>query len=394
MHERKIEMKSKIIPLVLLVVVASFLMIGCASAAKPASPEATPTVAPVADSTGVSAEGHVVPREKVLLSFASGGHVAKILVEKGDQVKAGQILAELDTTPLQQIAVDQAQRRIQELTSAASIAAAEQAVANNRDKFDEAQDDADSLYYPRASETLIKNTQGEIDLAKKALTRAKDNYRLVAKLEDGNERKAAALVTMTDAQLYLDNLIKKYNWYTGQPDSIDAGIIQSNFDAAKANLQEAEWYLSALKGAQVPENATGAQLAQLKQAREDLTLAQKKLYDTRLTASFSGTVTDVNVSLGQFVGPETWAVQLADFSQWYVETSDLTEVDVVNVTDGQPVTVSLDSLPDVELNGSVVSIAQNFAERQGDIVYQVKILLADQNPAIRWGMTAQVNFQP
>lgn len=387
-------MKSKIIPLVLLVVVALFLLIGCGSAQPTATPAATPTVAPVVDSSGVSAEGHVVPLDKVNLSFASGGHVAKILVEKGDQVKAGQVLAELDTTPLQQIAVDQAQRRIQELTSAASIAAAEQAVAKARDLLDDAQDDADSLYYPRANDTRIKNTQGEIDLAKKNLTRAKDTYRLLSHLEDGNERKAAALVAMTNAQIYLDNLIKKYNWYTGSPDDIEAGIIQSDFDAAKANLQEAEWYLSALKGGQVPAEATGTQLAQLKQAREDLVLAQKKLDDTRLTASFSGTITDTNVSLGQFVGPETWAVQLADFSKWYIETSDLTEVDVVNVTEGQPVTITMDSLPDTELKGSVVSIGQNFAERQGDIVYKVKILLEDQNPAIRWGMTTQVNFQP
>jgi multidrug resistance efflux pump len=240
----------------------------------------------------------------------------------------------------------------------------------------------------------IKNTEGEIDLAKKALARAKDTYRLVARLEDGNERKAAALVAMTNAQLYLDNLVKKYNWYTGSPDAIDSGIIQSDFDAAKANLQEAEWYLSALKGGQIPADATGAQLTQLQQAKDDLAVAQKKLDDTRLTASFSGTITDVNVSLGQFVGPETSAAQLADFSQWYVETSDLTEVDVVNVAEGQDVAITLDSLPDAELKGSVVSIGQNFTERQGDIVYQVKILLADQNPAIRWGMTAQVNFQP
>jgi multidrug resistance efflux pump len=388
-------MKSRIIPLMLLAVAALFLTVGCSAAANAAAPQATPTIQPVvADSTGVTAEGHVVPRDKVNLSFASSGHVAKILVEKGDQVKAGQVLAELDTTPLQQIAVDQAQRRIQELTSAASIAAAEQAVAKARDVLDEAQDDADSLYYPRASDTLIKRTEGEIDLAKKALTRAKDTYRLMSHLEDGNERKASALVAMTNAQLNLDNLIKKYNWYTGQPDNIDAGIIQSDYDAAKANMQEAEWYLTALKGGQVPAEATGAQLTQLKQAREDLALAQKKLDDTRLTASFVGTITDINVSLGQFVGPETWAVQLADFSQWYIETSDLTEVDVVNVADGQEVSITLDSLPDVELRGSVVSIAQNFAERQGDIVYKVKILLAEPDPAIRWGMTAQVNFQP
>ena len=130
---------------------------------------------------------------------------------------------------------------------------------------------------------------------------------MVAQLEDGNERKAQALVGMTDAQLNLDNLIKKYNWYTGRPDDIDAGIIQSNLDAAKANMQEAKWYLDALNGRQVPANATGSLLAQLKQARDDLAVAQVKLAGTRLIAPFSGTITDVNVSLGQFIGPETWA---------------------------------------------------------------------------------------
>ena len=41
----------------------------------------------------------------------------------------------------------------------------------------------------------------------------------------------------------------------------------------------------------------------------------------------------------------------------------------------------------------MLSIAQNYAEKQGDIVYEVKVLLSDQNPSMRWGMTAQVNFK-
>ena len=157
-QQAKEKMKSKIISITLFLVVAILFASGCSASATPTSPEATATLLAVADTSGTNAEGHVVPREKVYLSFASGGHVEKILVEKGDKVQAGQVLAELDTAPLQQIAVDQAQRHIQELTSAASIAAAEQVIASARDTLDEAQDDADSLYYPRASETLIKNT--------------------------------------------------------------------------------------------------------------------------------------------------------------------------------------------------------------------------------------------
>ena len=55
-------------------------------------------------------------------------------------------------------------------------------------------------------------------------------------------------------------------------------------------------------------------------------------------------------------------------------------------------TVTLDALPDTELNGEILSIGQNYAENQGDIVYEVTILLTDTHPAMRWGMTAAVKF--
>ena len=84
---------------------------------------------------------------------------------------------------------------------------------------------------------------------------------------------------------------------------------------------------------------------------------------------------------------------MADFSQWLVQTTDLTEIDVVNLEEGQPVTVSLDAIPEAQLTGEILSIGQTFAENQGDIVYEVTILLTDTHPAMRWGMTAAVTFE-
>jgi hypothetical protein len=53
----------------------------------------------------------------------------------------------------------------------------------------------------------------------------------------------------------------------------------------------------------------------------------------------------------------------------------------------------LDALPDVELKGQILSIGQNYSENQGDVVYEVTILLTDTHPAMRWGMTAAVKFE-
>jgi hypothetical protein len=66
---------------------------------------------------------------------------------------------------------------------------------------------------------------------------------------------------------------------------------------------------------------------------------------------------------------------------------------VVNLQAGQPVTVRLDAIPEAQLAGEILSIGQTYAENQGDIVYEVTILLTDTHPAMRWGMTAAVTFE-
>jgi len=84
---------------------------------------------------------------------------------------------------------------------------------------------------------------------------------------------------------------------------------------------------------------------------------------------------------------------MADFSSWLVKTTGLTEIDVVELAEGQPVTVALDAVPDVELTGNVISIAQGYSENKGDVVYEVTILLDNNNPATRCDMTAAVKFK-
>jgi len=71
----------------------------------------------------------------------------------------------------------------------------------------------------------------------------------------------------------------------------------------------------------------------------------------------------------------------------------VTEIDVVELAEDQPVTVMLDALPDMEFQGTILSIGQTYSENQGDVVYDVTVLLEDTHPAIRWGMTASVTFE-
>jgi hypothetical protein len=76
----------------------------------------------------------------------------------------------------------------------------------------------------------------------------------------------------------------------------------------------------------------------------------------------------VNAKAGSSINAGEVAVTVADFSQWLVKTTDLTEIDVVKLTEGQSVNVTLDAIPDVELKGEILSIGQSYAENQGDVV--------------------------
>ena len=57
----------------------------------------------------VSATGEVVPEQEAMLSVSAGGVVEEVLVNKGDEVTAGQVLVKLEGTEQQQAAISAAE---------------------------------------------------------------------------------------------------------------------------------------------------------------------------------------------------------------------------------------------------------------------------------------------
>ncbi|HEX9389463.1 MAG TPA: HlyD family efflux transporter periplasmic adaptor subunit, partial [Anaerolineales bacterium] len=137
----------------------------------------------------------------------------------------------------------------------------------------------------------------------------------------------------------------------------------------------------------------GVDTDQLALLEARLKAAKARVASLEVTAPFNGVVAKLNAKVGSSINAGEIAVTVADFSDWLVKTTDLTEIDVVALSEGQPVVVTLDALPDVELKGTVLSIGQNYSENQGDIVYEVIVLLTGTHPAMRWGMTAEIKFE-
>jgi HlyD family secretion protein len=70
----------------------------------------------------------------------------------------------------------------------------------------------------------------------------------------------------------------------------------------------------------------------------------------------------------------------------------LTELDVVRVTEGRLVSVTLDALPDTPFEGRVTRIDSQSEDYRGDVTYPVIVELLQSPEALRWGMTALVEI--
>src|SRR5258706_651364 len=358
------------------------------------TPNASPTQAvsqPSSSNGSVTASGVVKPIQAAQLAFGFAGNIKKVYVAEGDQVKAGDVLAELDNTTTQ-VEVDQAQRALRELTSSAAVAAAEQAVANAQKTYDDAKKKVDSINNRHTDNTTINYLKDQLTLAQNTLDRARDVYKQTGGLSNADPARAKAGTDLYNSQQAYNTALANLNYFTNKPSENDVALTTANFDSAMATLQESKWYLSELKGETLPSDATGTQLAQLQRARDTLQAAQDKLDHTHLLAPFAGTVTATTVVAGEYVSPGQTIVAISDVSNLQVETTDLSERDVANVSVGQNVTVLIEPL-NKEIKGHVLTISSIPDTLGGDVVYKTTIALYELPENIRDGMSVTVTYQ-
>jgi HlyD family secretion protein len=310
---------------------------GCGAASTaPAAPTAAATgLNPIKASSKIVAEGTVVPATSANLAMAIGGIAAEVLVKEGDRVSANQ--------PLLRLASAQQQ---------AAIATAQAALS-------------------RAQAGRQKLFQGP------------DDNQLTAARADLANAQAA----LKQAQAAYDQAGGASNPYAGMlPTSLALEQAYNNYAAAKARLD-------ALQKPPRPADIAAAD-ADIAVAQADLDRAKAALTDAELRAPFAGTIATVNVKVGEQVTPGATVIQLADFSAWEIQTTDLTEINIVKVDVGDAVTLTFDAIPGLELPGKVERVKALGTNRQGDIVYTVTTQPDKSDERLRWNMTAKVSITP
>lgn len=391
----------------------------------------------------IDTTGNISARQETELSFEIVGRIKGVYVQEGDQVKAGQLLMELDTTDLE---TEVAKARL-------SMAISEAQLAKLRAGPTEAELAAARANLKSARENLAKVLEGptkaQLAAAEAALKAAQDNYQRVLAGPDPDEVTVAkadmerAEVALKQAQAEYD----KYAWRQGFEASPQAAALhQATIDyerakayyqlkiraptvaevqSALAQVQRARDELDRLRKSPTPAEVAAAQAqvaqaelqleqllegaseedisiaeTQVKQAQLTLQEAERRLEKARLVAPFSGTVTAVHYDAGDFAVANAPAISLADLSAYQIEVL-VDETEIAGVSPGQRVEITLDAYPGITLTGTVRSVSPEGTITQGVVNFPVTIDLYMENlPSgpgpggigVLLGMTANVRI--
>lgn len=375
----------------LVLVGLTILLAACQGSGKEAVVQPTPVPA-----EAVIAEGHLVPSNDLALAFTVRGKVAEILVEEGDKVRKGDTLirladreqaeaalaaAQLELTSVQQ-AYDQFLR-----TEGQGRAQAWQAYMDAQIARAAAEKKWEALNLDTIEDD-IEDAKAEVEDRLKDLQDAQDEFDKYKDLGKDNAKRKTAEDELENAQEDYNQALRDLEAEIRRRDTVRAALDQALAVEAEAKHQ----YEISLEGPNAEQLALLE--ARLNNAKAQVAAAENNLANYELEAPFDGLVMEMDVSVNEWVGPEKWVIIVADTSRWYVETSDLTELEVVKIAEGQPATIVADALPEVEMSGVVEEISRSYKLQGGDILYTVRLAVKDVDPRLRWGMTVEVTFQP
>ena len=345
----------------------------------------------------IVAEASAEPVRWSGLRFVVDGEVAEVLVSVGDRVEAGDVLMRLDATNAQlsvqeaeaalataeaRLALQKAGARPEDVAAVeAQVEAAQsdlrQAVAA-RDRLEAGITEAERAGAQlELEQALAAEKQAEVELSwardrddEDTETLAEEQLRAARVRVEAAQARLAALPEVADAR----------------ERAADAGVW-----AAQAQVEEAQAQLDLLQAGATEEEIRVVE-AEVQQAKAALAAAQTALDRRTLRAPYAGTVTQVHAEEGDLVTAGRTVLVFGALDQLQFTTTDLLELDVVDVEVGESVTVTVDAFPEQPLEGHVVSIDQQSVMDRSDVTYPVVIALDEPAPELRWGMTALVEI--
>ena len=252
-----------------------------------------------------STDDAYVKADYTIVAPKVSGYIAGVLVRDNQPVKAGQVLARIDDRDFR-AALDQARANVE--TAAATIQNLDAQLAQQQ--------------------SLIAQEQAQIAGAQGSLTFAKEE------------------------RTRYHNLVRSGYGTVQRAQQADATLREKAADLqrSQAGLAAARKQIDVLKTARTKAEA------QLDGSKAALRQAELNLSYTTITAPVAGTVGARSLREGQFVQAGTQLMAVVPLHAVYV-VANFKETQLTHVHAGQPVSLSIDGFPGVDLRGHVDSLS-------------------------------------
>jgi HlyD family secretion protein len=290
----------------------------------------------------LTSTGYIIAAHKIEVASKVNGRVAWIGVDKGDKVKAGQVLVRLEDDEYQ-----------------AQVTQYKGNLANLQGRLEELQNGS------RPEE--ISRDKADVEQAKSDMENARITLNRTKQLVSEG---VLAKQTLDDAQAKYDGA------------AAHVASLQRTLDLAVLGTRKEQ--ITQIQG-------------QIEQARGALQYAQTQLDNTIIKAPVTGTILDRNVEKGEFIttgfvgdkGAKGYIVTMADLNDLQVEL-DIPQNDFPKLGPKQKGIVTTDAYPDRKYEGAVEQVSPE-ADRAKATV-QVKVQVTHPDDYLRPDMNATVAF--
>jgi HlyD family secretion protein len=369
--------------------------------------------------------------EEVVVAPETSGRIAEMLVERGDEVRAGDVLVHLDDALIQsqrseaEAGLTAAQANLDRVLAgarseavAAARAALAQAEAQQVGATQAVINARDAISNPLSLDAEIVGARTQVRLAEQNVEMAEANLaemelrRHVYVDQEGQDERgwnlqlqaSRAALEQAEAELagtrrYLSALVSMRD----NPLALEAQLHQAEMEAriAEAQVEAAQAALDQLEAGSTEEETAVAR-AQVHQAQAAVHLIDAQINQLTLDAPMDGIVTSRSSQPGETATAGLPMLTIANLDEVTLVIY-IPETRVGQVQVGQKVEVEVDSFPDRVFLGEIVNIAGEAEftprnvqtkEERVNLVFAVKVSIPNPNHALKPGMPADATVLP
>ncbi len=344
--------------------------------------------------------GRVSPKVQQDLYFRADGFVKEVLVQNGDWVTAGTVLARLDEPERYQadvasaeLAYEQAKIKLEQAKLNAPIQAAQAKITlwEAQIALDKAKNDRAAMQYPRVTDKLkLEQLRGDVAAALGSLNDAQQAFDDVADKPEGDPYRQLLLQSLLASRQVYDRAVINLNWAEGKGTQTDLDLADAKVALAQANYEKA---LAEAEFWNEDGGATEIRLAELvlQDAESRLALAAKTMGSIELVAPISGQVLSLSIVPGSQVRAFQAVITLADPAELVLMSipavEDLNKLAVgmqavvrLSSQQGQEYTATISNIPLDLTSASALSSGNN----------AVQVTLNEQSDVLRLGDAATI----